>query len=100
MEWARPALAVDRLIRACTPAPGAWTTSNGAGLKLWPVSRAEPGPHQLRPGEIVADGQRVLAGTGTTPVELSDVQPEGKRRMPAADWIRGTVNTGGAPVLA
>ena len=100
VDWARPALAIDRLIRACTPAPGAWTTSNGAGLKLWPVRRTEPGAPQLSPGEIVAAGPRVLAGTGTTPVELGDVQPEGKRRMPAADWIRGTVNTGGAPVLA
>jgi methionyl-tRNA formyltransferase len=31
----------------------------------------------------------VLAGTGTTPVALGDVQPEGKRKMPAADWVRG-----------
>ncbi|HET9897164.1 MAG TPA: methionyl-tRNA formyltransferase [Streptosporangiaceae bacterium] len=99
VDWARPAPAIDRLIRACTPAPGAWTTSNGTGLKLWPVRGAEPAARQLRPGEILADGQRVLAGTGTTPVELGEVQPEGKRRMRAADWIRGTVNTG-TPVLA
>jgi methionyl-tRNA formyltransferase len=34
-------------------------------------------------------GSRVLVGTGTQPVQLGDVQPRGKRRMPAADWVRG-----------
>src|SRR5580658_468738 len=45
VNWKLPALAVDRLIRACTPAPGAWTTFNGATLKVWPVTApARPGP--------------------------------------------------------
>lgn len=101
VDWHLPALAVDRRIRACTPAPGAWTTSNGATLKLWPVRRSElPDGVTLGPGELLARGQRVLAGTGTSPVELGDVQYEGKRRMPAADWTRGAVNTGGTLVLA
>ena len=39
-------------------------------------------------------GSRVLVGTGTVPVELSEVQLEGKRRMPAVDWARGIANTG------
>ena len=39
VNWKQPALAIDRLIRACTPAPGAWTTLTGATLKLWPVRR-------------------------------------------------------------
>ncbi len=45
-------------------------------------------------------GQRVQAGTGTTPVELGDVQLEGKRRMPAADLIRGLANTASALTLS
>jgi methionyl-tRNA formyltransferase len=92
VNWKQAALAIDRLVRACTPAPGAWTTFNGAGLKVWPVDTAgEGGPS---PGAIVVTGQRVVIGTGTTAVELGDVQQEGKRRMPAADWARGIVNTG------
>ncbi len=38
IDWAEPALAVDRRIRACTPAPGAWTTYLGERLKLGPVT--------------------------------------------------------------
>ena len=98
VDWKRPAPAIDRLVRACTPAPGAWTLLNGASLKLWPVTLATasgagsgspPGP-----GELRISGNRVLAGTGTVPVELGDVQPEGKRRMAAADWARGLRGAG------
>jgi methionyl-tRNA formyltransferase len=97
VNWKRPAQAVDRLIRACTPAPGAWTTlvgttQHGATLKLGPVSRPggdQAGRPDLGPGEVQVSGQAVFAGTGTTAVLLGDVQPEGKRPMPAADWARG-----------
>jgi methionyl-tRNA formyltransferase len=43
----------------------------------------------LAPGEFRVDRNAVYVGTGTVPVRLGDVQPEGKRRMPAADWSRG-----------
>jgi len=41
----------------------------------------------------------VLVGTGTVPVRLGEVQPEGKRRMPAADWARGLRTAGTQLVL-
>ena len=97
VNWSQPALAIDRLVRACTPTPGAWTTFNDALVKVWPVTRAA-GPAAddggQAPGEIRVSGPRVMVGTSTTPVELGDVQQEGKRRMPAADWARGIANTG------
>ena len=92
VDWTAPALAVDRLIRACTPAPGAWTTLNGATVKLGPVSmpgRDDVGRPALTPGEVMVDRGQVLAGTGSAPVALGDVQPAGKRRMTAAEWLRG-----------
>src|SRR5258706_457023 len=92
VNWKLPAQAIDRLIRACTPAPGAWTTLNGATLKLGPISLAGVAAADrtdLLPGEVRVVGQAVLAGTGTTPVRLGDVQAEGKRTMPAEDWARG-----------
>ena len=46
-------------------------------------------PPALAPGELRVDRNAVYAGTGTVPVRLGDVQPQGKRRMPAADWARG-----------
>ncbi len=92
VRWDQPAIAVDRQIRACTPGPGAWTMLGEARLKLWPVDPAPqdaPAAGPLAPGEVRILRSAVLAGTGTTPVGLGDVQPPGKRRMGAADWARG-----------
>jgi methionyl-tRNA formyltransferase len=90
VDWKLPAHAVDRLIRACTPEPGAWTELEGARLKLGPVSLAGPdAPRDLAPGELMASRQAVFAGTGSGPVCLGEVQAEGKRRMAASDWLRG-----------
>ncbi len=96
VSWKRPAQAIDRLIRACTPAPGAWTTLTGATLKLGPVRRPageEADWPDLRPGEIRVTGAGVFAGQARRAVRLGDVQQEGKRRMPAADWARGIRST-------
>jgi methionyl-tRNA formyltransferase len=93
VDWTRPAVAIGRLIRACTPAPGAWTELDGTRLKLGPVTEAagpgEPGTPRLGPGELRVDRSGVLAGTGTGPVRLGEVQPAGKRRMTAGEWARG-----------
>jgi methionyl-tRNA formyltransferase len=96
VDWKLPAHVVDRLIRACTPEPGAWTELEGARLKLWPVSPIganHPGvpgaARDLAPGELLAARQAVFAGTGSGPVRLGDVQAQGKRRMAASDWLRG-----------
>lgn len=88
IDWSVPAFAVDRLVRACTPAPGAWTTFRGDRLKIGPV-RVRPDAEVRPPGELIVEKNAVLVGTGSTPVELGDVQPHGKKVMPAADWSRG-----------
>lgn len=82
VDWTAPALHVDRRIRACTPAPGAWTTFRDKRVKLGPVT---PTDRTLAPGEV-RDG---LVGTATTAVRLGGVRPEGKGAMAAADWLRG-----------
>jgi methionyl-tRNA formyltransferase len=97
VDWHKPAAAIDRLIRACTPDPGGWTRLDGVRVKLWPVAvagnwggeGAQDGRRPLAPGELRVQRDRVLAGTGTSPVELGEVQADGKRRMRAADWVRG-----------
>jgi methionyl-tRNA formyltransferase len=87
VDWTAPALHVDRLVRAATPAPGAWTAYDGTRVKLGPVTLTDEEP--LPPGTLRGD----LVGTGTKPVRLGEVQPEGKRRMAAADWLRGLRGT-------
>jgi methionyl-tRNA formyltransferase len=88
VRWDDPAFAVDRRIRACTPAPGAWTTLRGERLKLGPV-RPVANAARLRPGELLVERAQVLVGTATTPVALGEVRAAGKRPMPATDWARG-----------
>jgi methionyl-tRNA formyltransferase len=113
VNWKLAAPAVSRLIRACTPAPGAWTTLDGSRLKVGPVipvstvvpadtAGPDPEPADLTvgPGELRVLRDRVLAGTGTQPVQLGEVQADGKRRMPAAEWARGLRLQGRHAVLA
>ncbi|MEU6730548.1 methionyl-tRNA formyltransferase [Nonomuraea wenchangensis] len=87
VAWDKPAMHVDRLIRACTPGPGAWSEFRGTRIKLGPV-RPVPG-ERLAPGEVAAGKSRVLVGTATDAVELGEVQPQGKRVMGAVEWARG-----------
>ena len=98
VHWQHPAAAVDRQIRACTPAPGAWTLLDGQRVKLGPVAPVTDGA-PLPPGELRVQRDSVQAGTGSVPVLLGEVQPDGKRRMRAADWLRGLRLDGRAAVL-
>jgi methionyl-tRNA formyltransferase len=88
LDWHQPALAIGRRSRGVTPEPGAWTTLGGQRVKLEPVL-PRPGAGALRPGQFALDGKAVLVGTGSHPVELTRVQPAGKKMMTAADWARG-----------
>ncbi|MGW4234504.1 methionyl-tRNA formyltransferase [Streptomyces sp. NPDC004980] len=88
VRWSEPALRVDRVVRGCTPAPGAWTLFRGERLKL---VQAVPvlDRTDLAPGELSAGKNSVHVGTGSHAVELLWVQPQGKKPMKAADWARG-----------
>ncbi|MDK4323310.1 methionyl-tRNA formyltransferase [Corynebacterium accolens] len=89
IDWAQPAFAIDRHIRAHTPGPGAWTLLDDARLKLGPVSLTEGIGKQLHPGEALISKDAVYIGTATQPVQLDRIQPTGKKMMNAADWARG-----------
>ncbi|MFE7230941.1 methionyl-tRNA formyltransferase [Streptomyces sp. NPDC057596] len=88
VDWTAPALRVDRVVRGCTPAPGAWTTFRGERLKL---IQAAPAPQRtdLAPGALAVGKNDVHVGTGSYAVELLWVQAQGKKPMRAADWARG-----------
>jgi methionyl-tRNA formyltransferase len=95
VDWKLPAHIIDRLIRACTPDPGAWTQHEGARIKLGPVSVSGPADApDLAPGEVLVGRRDVFAGTGSRPVRLGEVQAEGKRVMAASDWTRGLRSDG------
>ncbi|MFD7575034.1 methionyl-tRNA formyltransferase [Streptomyces sp. NPDC059810] len=88
VDFSAPALRVDRVVRGCTPAPGAWTVFRGERLKLIQVTPL-PDRTDLAPGQLAAGKNNVYAGTGSYAVELLWVQPQGKKPMKAADWARG-----------
>lgn len=87
VDWTTPAMRIDRLIRAATPAPGAWSTFAGERVKLGPVRLASTS--ELAPGQIRVERDRVCVGTLTDEITLGEVRPAGKRPMPASDWFRG-----------
>ena len=88
LDWKHPALAIGRQARGVTPEPGAWTVLNGQRIKLEPV-RLRPDVSGLAPGSLCVQGKSVLVGTGSHGVELTRIQPAGKKMMAAADWARG-----------
>lgn len=88
VDWTAPALRVDRVVRGCAPAPGAWTVFRGERLKLMTVGPVTDRT-DLAPGELAATKKAVYAGTGSHTVELLWVQPQGKKPMRGADWARG-----------
>ncbi|MFK5647116.1 methionyl-tRNA formyltransferase [Ornithinimicrobium sp. LYQ121] len=87
--WSHPAFVVDRLVRGCTPAPGAWTTWRGERVKVLPVEPVDALEDTLAPGEVLVRRREVLTGTATSPVRLGEVQPQGRKVMAAVDWARG-----------
>ncbi|WP_104090384.1 MULTISPECIES: methionyl-tRNA formyltransferase [unclassified Cryobacterium] len=88
IDFGRPAASVYSHIRGVTPEPGAFTTVNGAVLKLLEVAPSALEPH-LPAGTILQLDKAVLVGTQTEPLVLLRVQPAGKTAMTANDWWRG-----------
>ncbi|NGN63035.1 methionyl-tRNA formyltransferase [Streptomyces sp. A7024] len=84
IDWTAPALRVDRVVRGCAPAPGAWTVFRGERLKVRSVV-PDAERDGLAPGELAVGKKSVHVGTGSHAVELQWVQAQGKRPMLAAD---------------
>lgn len=88
VDWTRPAVEVDRLIRGLSPFPGAWVEVNGERVKLL---RSRLAKGQGAPGQVL-HGFTVACGEGA--VEVLEAQREGKRPMPAAEVLRGLILPG------
>jgi methionyl-tRNA formyltransferase len=86
IDWTKPAEVVDRLIRACFPSPGAWTTFDGERFK---INSAQLSDTVLPPEALEITKRSVRVGTGTQALELGQVQAQGKKPMAASDWARG-----------
>jgi methionyl-tRNA formyltransferase len=88
IRWSEHASTVVNLIRGVTPEPGAFTTVDGARVKILRATSTD-GILPIAPGRLELVDGRVVVGTGSTPIELVIVHPAGKKAMNAADWWRG-----------
>jgi methionyl-tRNA formyltransferase len=87
LEWTRPADALARAVRAFSPDPAAFTTLDGATLKVF---AAEVRPEGGAPGTVLDAGPRgLVVATGDQALALLEVQLQGKRRMPAGAFLAG-----------
>jgi len=91
IDWRRPAVEISRMVRAFCPTPGAFSRLGGEILKIFKArpngAAAAPGP----PGEVVSidcGSVQVRCGDDIV-IAVDELQPAGKRRMSAADFIRG-----------
>jgi methionyl-tRNA formyltransferase len=92
IDWGKPWQQIDRLIRGCNPAPGAWTTLEGATLKVFdaqPLPARDPKGIGGKLGEVVAvepDGFTVVCADGR--FKVTRVQPQDGKKTAAGEWAQ------------
>ncbi|WP_297334895.1 methionyl-tRNA formyltransferase [Algoriphagus sp.] len=89
IDWNQDAVSIHNLVRGLSPYPAAWAEFEGKVWKFYKTRISEE-KRKLKPGEFWSEGKNVfLIGTGTVPLEILELQLEGKKRMKTADFLRG-----------
>ena len=86
IDWSELAEAIERKIRAFNPWPGAFMEIGGRNLKIFSASVVNLGGE---PGEILKSENELVIAAGKGALLLGEVQLEGKRKMSAAEFLRG-----------
>ena len=86
IDWSQSAEAIERRIRAYNPWPGAFMKVDRQNLKVFSASVVD---RTGQPGEILRNDKDLIVVTGKGALSLAEVQLEGKRRMTAAEFLRG-----------
>ncbi len=86
IDWGKPAHEIINKIRGALPWPGAFTVLRGKTLKIFQAAESSG---EGKPGEILKSGSALIVAAGSGAVEIKQLQLEGKRRMDAADFLRG-----------
>jgi len=86
LNWNESVEAIERKIRAYDPWPGAFTEFSGRNLKIFAASIVDL---RGKPGKILRKDRELVVATSDRALSLTDVQLEGKRRMSAAEFLRG-----------
>jgi methionyl-tRNA formyltransferase len=89
IDWSQPAAVIERMTRAYTPWPSAYTTWHGEPFKIWRASVLEG---KAAPGSVMVTPQGPAVGTGEGLLLLQSVQPAGKRILDIRSFINGAPN--------
>lgn len=90
IDWTRPAVEIDRLIRAFNPAPGAYTTWNGQALKIWRAEPATAVSGTVTGTVVQANNDGVVVATGAGAIRLLELQRAGGKRLAPRQFLAGT----------
>jgi methionyl-tRNA formyltransferase len=93
LDWSRPALELERAVRAFRPAPGAFALLDGEPVKIW-RSRVVDGNGE--PGSVLDRQEGIVIACGESALAVSELQRAGGRRQPAAEYLRGHPLAAGA----
>ena len=86
LDWSRPALELERAVRAFRPAPGAFGLLDGKPIKIW---RAEVIDSDAQPGSVILVNEKLVIACGEQALAVSELQRAGGRRLSAAEFLRG-----------
>jgi methionyl-tRNA formyltransferase len=90
LDWSRDAASLARVVRAFDPEPGAWAELDGQEVKLF---GARVGAGSGEPGTVLQTGKTLSIAAQVGALEITEIQPAGKKRMLAADWARGHMDS-------
>jgi methionyl-tRNA formyltransferase len=93
LNWSQPASALERVVRAMRPSPGASTMLQGERLKIW---RARTTADRGAPGSVVAAGDELVVACGDGALAITELQRAGGKALPAAEFLRGRALSPGA----
>lgn len=89
IDWGKPAEEIERMVRGLSPWPGAYSYRNGKRIKICRASLSEAKRAADGCGALMSEQETLLVQTGGGWLVIEEVQPEGKRRMTAAEYLRG-----------
>jgi len=91
IDWSQPAAAIYNRLRGMTPWPGCFTWLNGRILKIHAAGVQDASAGSVAPGTVLqAEGQGITVAAGSGALVITELQLEGKKRMGAADFLKGT----------
>lgn len=99
INWNQPKEKIHNLVRGLSPYPGAWCkiqfeddSIEQADMKIFKTQPIESNRNDIKPGEIVIEKDKLLTATAEGLIEIIELQPAGKKRMTAAEFLRGNRN--------